>query len=658
MSALATLPNPFEGTVVADAWSAAPADVPTIHQGPFEHCLRALESVSRGRSDSILVFGPAGSGKTHLLARLQAHLLATANAAPDGVLRCVFVSVKLQTNAQLLWQLVRRRLASDLLRKQQGITQLQRLIAHQLAAVRGHTPAYWVRALRVLPGADSDSVSECLGEVAERLELGRDLCVVLDHLVNNRFLMDAKAWLAGDSLPESALGRLGLGPDEQEDREEAARLLVTALCRLAGETLPIVFCFDQIEALQTSPDDRDALFRFGRMAADLSEADENVLLISCIQSAFVDLLGTSVRDADRDRIFKRRAVLDPLGREQVEALVLSRLDSVEGLRAIRAARAGARFHPFDDAFVAGLARTSPCVPRKVIAAAAIAFEKLQRGEALLAAEPAPRPIQTDELLQDAFGARRAAFLARGTPAETRDTLMHGLPLLFRLRGAKQSAQRAPGVDLILPSREAPLGVSICNETNMKSLAARLRQLAQGGEAVAGLRLRVVRDPRLAITKAAKRTHEYLAELEKKGARVVQPSVEALAALEALRSLLSDARAGDLAAGGEGVGEATVSAWLARNLDDALVDLCDALEGGARVAEPAEETLLRDLDELMLRRFVVALDAAAGEIGRSGGDVLTAARRHPDRIGVLEGPPVVLFVHVPAESLEPVTMGGG
>ncbi|MFT3766760.1 MAG: AAA family ATPase [Minicystis sp.] len=651
MNALGDLPNPFEGTVVADAWSPAIADVPSIHQGSFDQCLRAIESARRGRTDSLLIYGPAGSGKTHLLARLQAHLAATANDAPDRALHCVFVSVKLQTNAQLLWQLVRRRLASDLLRKQQGITQLQRLVAHQLAAARGETPPFWVRALRVLPSADSDSVSEYLTDVADRIELGRDLCVVLDHLVNNRFVMDARAWLSGDSLPESALARLGLGPDEQEDREEAARGLVTALCRLAGETLPIVFCFDQIEALQASPDDRDALFRFGRMAADLSEADENVLLISCIQSTFDEMLQASVRSADRDRIFKRRARLDPLGRAEVEALVASRLDSVEALREVRAARPGARFHPFDDAFVAQLAQIAPCVPRRVIAAAAAAFERLQRGEALPAAEPAPPPPATDAFLEDAFAARRAEALAQGKAEESRETLMHGLPLLFGLRGAKPAAQRVPGIDLILPAGKAPLAVTICNETNMKSLAARLRQLAQGGEALAGLRLRVVRDPRLPITKAAKKTHEYLAELEKQGARVVQPSVEALAALEALRSLLSDARAGDLATRGDAVSEAKVGLWLAQHLDDTLADLCDTLDGGAaRPADTNDEKLLRDLADLMLRRFVVRLDAAAAELGCSGDDALAAARRHPDRFGVLEGPPIVLLVHVPSEAL--------
>jgi hypothetical protein len=656
MSALAGIPNPFEGTVVADAWSPTLADVTDIHRSAFEHCLRALESVARGKSDSILINGPAGSGKTHLLARLQAHLSATASAAPDGTLHCVFVSVKLQTNAELLWQLVRRRLTSDLLRKQQGITQLERLVAHQLAAARGNTPRHWVMALRVLPDADGDSVSEYVEEVASRLELGRELRTVVEHLVKNRFVTDARAWLAGESLPESVLHRLGLGPDEQEDREEAARQIVTALCRLAGETLPIVLSFDQIEALQRSPDDRDALFRFGRMAADLSEADPNVLLISAIQSAYVDLLNASVRQADRERIFKRRSVLDPLEPAQVEALVSSRLDSIEALRALRAARPGERFHPFDAAFVASLAQTaqtSPCVPRRVIAAAAAAFEKIQRDQPLPPIKQAQQP--PDDFFADAFMKRRAAALAEHKPGEGRDTVLHGLPLLFSLRGAKASAQRIPGVDLVLPTAVAgaePLAIAVCNETNMKSMAARLRQLVQGGEGLAGLRVRIVRDPRLAVSSGAKKTQEYLSELEKRGAHLVQPSVEALAALEALRSLLSDARAGDLAVRGEALGEATVAAWLARHLDDALLDLCDALEGPSdRQVEPTEGKLARRIDEIMLRRFVARLDAVAGEAGCSDDEALSAARKSSDRLSVLEGPPAVIFVHVPPESLD-------
>lgn len=648
MNPLATLVNPFEGTVVQDAWSAPAVDVASIHQDAFEQCLLALASVSRDRPDSVLIFGPAGSGKTHLLSRLQQHLVATSSAAADGVLRCVFVSARLQTNAQLLWQLVRRRLATDLLRKQQGLTQLQRLVAHQLAAVRGEPPKRWVQALRILASTDGEFISEHLEQVAQRLDLGRDLFVALGHLIHNRFLTDAAAWLRGDSLPEAALDRLGLGREEQEDREEAARQIVPALCRLAGETLPIVFCFDQIEALQSHPDDRDSLFRFGRMAADLADADANVLLISCIQSALRDLLDVSVRASDRDRIFKRRAFLEPLTREQVDALILSRLDSVPELKALRARSPGARYYPFNERFVAELASNGPCLPRRVIAAAAAAFEAKKHGSA-------PSRVDVETFLESSFGERRAEALEQGTPAESRDTLMHGLPLLWAVRGAGRATAgggRAQGIDLLLPSGKEPLGVTICNETNMTSFAASLRKLVQrpADEAPPPRRTVLLRDARLGVSPKAKRTQEYLAELEKRGVRLLQPSREALSALEALRSLLSDARAGDLAAGGEAVSETTVSGWLSRNLEDDLADLAEALEDTAPHEAPKEARLLRDLGEVMLRRCIASLDELAAELGRKPEEVRAVAEQHPSRFGVLQGPPVVLFAHVPADAL--------
>jgi len=650
MSALSALPNPFVASVVLDAWSAPAVDVATIHQAPFQSCLRALESGSRGSPDSLLVFGPAGSGKTHLLTRLQRHFVETATNAPDGALRCVFVGVKLQTNAQLLWQHVRRRLAVDLLRKQQGLTQLQRLVAHRIAAEQRETPRAWVRAMRVLTRTEGESISEDLARVAEQIELGRGLCAILDHLVHERFRLDAAAWLAGDSVAESTLERLGLGPEEHEDREEAARQVVTALCRLAGETLPIVFCFDQIEALQQSSDDHESLFRFGRMAADLSESSPHVILISCVQSAFLELLNASVRDADRDRIFKRRAVLDPLTRAEIEALLIKRLDSIDALRDLRAERKGARFFPFSEAFLAKLASTSPCLPRRVLAAASAAFEHLQRDAPEAREAQAPEPRVIESFLLEVFTTRRARAIEHAKPEECLEALLHGLPLLWSLRGKTPPLRAAPGVDLALPSERGPIHVVICNETNLTSLAARLRNLLQAAsKSPSTAQFVILRDARLGIPSTAKKSQEYLQKLEARGARMLKPSVEALAALDALRSLLSDARAGDLAERGETVNEATVSAWLAKNLDDALGDLVDAIEGAE--TEPSRQArLARDLGDLILRKFVVALDAAATELGCSTEESLAVARRHSEQICVLEGPPAVLFAYVPAESL--------
>ncbi|HSN99324.1 MAG TPA: ATP-binding protein, partial [Candidatus Nanopelagicales bacterium] len=66
MTALSSLPNPFAGNVMLDAWSAPTVDVASIHDGPFKQCLQALGSASQGIPDSVLIYGPAGSGKTHL----------------------------------------------------------------------------------------------------------------------------------------------------------------------------------------------------------------------------------------------------------------------------------------------------------------------------------------------------------------------------------------------------------------------------------------------------------------------------------------------------------------------------------------------------------------------------------------------------------------
>src|ERR1700742_2023494 len=134
MKDLSQLPNPFRKNVVQDARQET-AHVAEIHSASFEACKLGIDSAARGVPDSLLIYGAAGSGKTHVLARLQRYLAETARSAPDNVLRCVFCFVRLQTSAELLWQHVRRRLASDLMRREQGLMQLQRLVAHQLGIV-------------------------------------------------------------------------------------------------------------------------------------------------------------------------------------------------------------------------------------------------------------------------------------------------------------------------------------------------------------------------------------------------------------------------------------------------------------------------------------------------------------------------------------------
>jgi hypothetical protein len=633
MTELATLPNPFRVNVVQDAWQA-PSDVAEIHRDAFEACLAVIDSASKNVPDSLLIYGAAGSGKTHLLTRLQRHLAKTSREAPDRVLRCLFVFVRLQTSPQLLWQHVRKRLAEDLMRRDEGVTQLQRLLAHQIGTHRGSSPGLVVRELRVLGREGRDSLAAYFESVAANLRLPRDLLVVLDHLMYDGAVRDASAWLAGESLPDSVLGALGVGA-EPEDREEASREIVTALCRLAGSTLPVVFCFDQVEALQHAGDDRNALFRFARMAADLHDADENVCVITCLQVALDEMFRKAVRTADLDRIAKRRATLEQLDRSQVEKLVRLRLDEVAELRELRSRHADQPFYPLTSKFVEDLTLESPCVPRRVLSACARAFEETQHGLA-------PRAPETAEFLAQELDARSRDATRTAEPSDTTRIVLHGIEALGAVREMRVR-EDAPGLtDVVIESGKRAVALSLRNEVDGRSLGPKLKRLLGTLPRADGAKLVIVRDPRHPISKDAKKTRETLAELQAKGAIVVEPSLAALAALDALASLLSDAKSGDLANDGDAVAEGTVLAWLRkmrRELSlEPVNELLDAMWDESIAPIDAEH---QDLATLLARERVVELERAARSTSHSSERLLAAARRRPDHFLVLDGPPVVL-----------------
>jgi len=577
--ALGAIPNPFHGVVIQDVWQPLAFDISSIQQNAFEQCLKGLDNVSQGKSDSLLIYGAPGAGKTHLISRFQQHLFATAKDAPDQALRCVFVAVRLQSSPTTLWQCVRQRLATDLLRQEQGVTQLQRLVAHQIAAHLKEPPRKWVLAMRVLTGTEGESVTEHLQRTAEHLDLGRDVFVMLDHLVHRRYTFDATAWLKGDSLPEQVLSKLGVGAEEGEEREEVARRVVTALCRLAGETLPLVFCFDQLESLQRYPRDNDAFFRFGRMAADLADADPNVLIISCVQSVFVDDLKTNMREADRDRVIRRQATLEPLTPAQTEELVRARLDSVPELKALRAKKLDPLF-PIGAAFLNQLFQTSTRTPRKIIAKCSERFEELKTGGDGIS--------DTSEMVLESEYLERRRSALQHRPEDSTRTLTHGLPIAwFAFEKCKEfaslAALEASAADVVLRGPRGDFEVAICNERNMNSLAARFRKLlgrlnaSTTKEAAAPI---VIRHAGLEISSGARKTREHLENLTRLGCRFIQPDAEALAALEALRSLISDARSGDLSARGETLEPTEVAHWLVTRTTPTLLPLLTQVESSA------------------------------------------------------------------------------
>lgn len=603
---LAAIRNPFLTQVVPDPWSRAEADVPQIHQHVFELCHDLTEEVARGTgSTCLLIYGEAGSGKTHLLSRLRQHLEKYSEA--------VFVSVRLQTVAPRIWRHIRRALAADLLRETTpGVTRLDILLD------RIGTPE----------------------ELRTRLGFSYGLATILANFRENRYRAPCAAWLRGEPLPESVIEKLGLAADETEELslEDQANQAVLHLCRMVAP-LPVVFCFDQVEALETVPGDLSGLHAFGKAVADLHAELTNLTAISSMQSSFAVRLEEKLDRYIFDRLSLHRAELHPLSWRQGQEVLKKRLDSDPELVQLRAKQPAELFWPLKDARIKALFGSSDlCTARRLIHHAAEQFE-----EARGSVHPDRRTVE--EFLADEFAARREKALAN-PPADTEELLLTALPILTEFLGVRApslSFAGAPGT--ATQGREAV--IQILNQSHPSSVASRLKKIEQSWDPIKDPALILVRDARRTISPNAKKTKEILDRLRAGGAQLAQPSPEVLATLEALRSLHADAQSGNLVHRGEAVATDAVQKWFAANLPPVLEDFLEELRPKA-----GKDNFVSDLLDFLEVHSIVKLEEAAQAVHVPPELLADYARHHPVQFGYLAGPPAVLFRAVPGRAGDP------
>jgi hypothetical protein len=547
--------------------------VPEIHSQVFERCLEGIAHVRASqRSAALLIHGEAGSGKTHLLGRLHARLVPRHPTATDRR-ECLYVWVRLQTSPRMIWRTLRRTLIDDWFRPVAGgRTQFERILFHRLAEIRiaeGDLEHWYEYMLEEHPGG----LTELMERIARSLDLDRNTEIAFMHIAFRRHLRDLRAWLSGTSLPQPALERMDLAEEEggDEEREDQSRQVVLMLCRLAGNGLPIVLSFDQVEALQMAPGDRDALFAFGQMTSTLHDGTSNVLVVSCVQSAFATELKDQARSADYDRMTSLGALsLDPLNREQAEQLIARRIASAAGSLGSPVPQTGCwPLEPFefDDLFAKGFVS-----PRRLLSLCAERYETRAALSASTDGQPPAGPSEEStaesRFLACQWEACLAQKLANSAPESTEEILRHGLPLLVRIVAPRMKVVRdeqLPDVPLVFEGELGRTGLSVCTQSNMNSLVAQLKRLKTQLALQRLQQLVIVRDPRVPIPATAKTTLKHLGDLEQQRSLVVSPPVEALAALDALRELLSDAKSGDLTCEGEVITGPAVERWLATQL---------------------------------------------------------------------------------------------
>jgi hypothetical protein len=401
----------------------------------------------------------------------------------------------METGRGMIWRHLRRRFAEELLHpRANDVTQLQAILNRFAERAHGNLNEAFERTI----------VQDC----------GEELMQVLEAYHGNKHRRLCRAWLKGDRLSEDQLELLSLPQYPMENFEEdwaedEARKFVAAVTRLAAPS-PVVFCFDQIEALGLSQERVNYGF-FCQMGASLVDTTRNSLLISTINLDFLGDLRSGSRDADFQRISKDKFDLQPLDLNLGQELVNARLALVPEARGV-----------IDIADLRAFFQSKQgyATPRSLIHEARRLFAQWQ-----------DKPVQLGPSLDDFLSAEYERLWSESSvgrkPTETDAVLAHGLPIALQLLGRDTKEKPTKLIDLAVDNGSSTVRIAFGNHVNSTSLA---RWLAKVQDQAAP-NLCVIRDARLGISATAKATQQRLRAIVQAGGRVVRVEAEALAALD-------------------------------------------------------------------------------------------------------------------------------
>jgi hypothetical protein len=565
--------NPFRNRITSDPWHSGGTDIPEIHSGAFSICCDAVDTVRiQEHSSSVLLYGETGSGKTHVLHRLMEYTLSHPNLH-------IFCSVRLHTSPNRLW----RHLHSSF------IDSLSRPSRHN----RSQLELIFLRRLYLLCRKNiisTEEMEEMTGIIQSESRLSSNLCRAFQLLIRGRHLREVIDWLKGYSLPESRYAELALHPpDDPDDPEDISREMILELCRLAGPAIPVVLCFDQIEALQRYPKDIEGIFRFGQAVRTLHDETSNLLLVISIQSSFLGELKEAVAVPDFDAMSCYKTSIVPLKRDEALRVMASRVNALPDSLSDK----DALFQVMKPQ-LAGFVDENGKTCRAILSRCTEIFDKIHNLESSPEMEPQEPDQPVNDFLQNELNSREeSACTRRITPEETDELLQGVLPSLFHIRDERcreKDGKDCPVVDIVIACPDGDIEISLCNHRNMSILAGKLRRLLQHVTPGKTLKRVLVRHPKLHIPVGARKVSQYLQQLSGRHVRLITPSPEALAALDALRSLLSDARSGDLTHRGQPIHEKTVRDWFKSQTTGQAGELMDVLMSDKEPVSPEDQEM--------------------------------------------------------------------
>jgi Cdc6-like AAA superfamily ATPase len=556
----------------ADPWSSEIVDVESINALVSNSILERIESVRRAAphgpgelvSSTLLVLGPAGSGKTHLFARVRRKAGS----------RAAFVMVRPEIGVEATPRHVLAQIVDSLGRPASGTTdrQLDVIAASMLASVSDDRigPHMLLEQLR---NRDENTREELIERVTSRLEalypeVRPDY---LERLLRAPFLPTpdrraANAWLAGRELTDVQLSRLGGGPSSLDDHDVLPALRTFAL--VAAHGAPIVLVFDQLENLVATDGWKQRVAAHGNLVSELHDTVRGLGIVQmALDAEWERHIRPSLAASHRSRVESHLLELALPTAEEREALVRCWLERLPPAQ---------RPHPFPWPFSTAQLeawRTAPVMtPRMLMIACREAFaagpqaeqaaarEVPDAQETLAGAHERLRELWTGYLERSQLALLEASSEGRGTDAER---LAGALVVAGELANLKASTAM-DRTTRVVRFAESGREIRIVQHAHPRSVAAALQHAAGSENA---RRTVVLREYALAFPPTWVKVEQYAGELDSSGARLAWAATEDVARLLALHDFLGAARSQDLAGSdGRPLAFEVVERWVRQELD--------------------------------------------------------------------------------------------
>lgn len=547
--------NPF-ATIHADAWTSDLADVPSINKGASDLLVQRINEV-RGTSArakavrssaSVLLLGVAGSGKTHLFARLR------KQTGP----RAVFVYTRpeigtdpslRQVLAAILRSLRRTAVQSASQEERPQIDVIGGAMLADLGGAKVHFPLSFLDDCRAKsPEEQKALIERAVAQVEARYPeiwpryLERLLSVLFAGVSDQRALF---SWLAGEEPSQLELDRIGeRGGLKDLDVLPALRTLGA----VASFGAPIVLVFDQLENLAEDEGRTGRILAHARVVSELRDTVRGLVLVQmALMSVWENRFHPVLHVSDRDRLEETvKHLTFPTSEERRQLIELWRAALPEAERALPFP------HPFSAADITRWTTQAGITPRMLMQSCGEAYTRLsmpveEASEDADVVPPSPaEPLraQWDErVVQARAQIDDDAQQERGVSP---DTIRGGLIAALELLGVKAGAAVKKDIpSLKLHEGSVQRNVLIAQHAHHRSLAGVIRAatgLANEHPAI------LLRERAFAIRPTWKEVDRLLDTfLETPGAQFVQIDRDDMARLIALEDLLSAARSQDLCA---------------------------------------------------------------------------------------------------------------